>query len=101
MSNRWLYYLHENGDVIGKNPIVLSDPEYFDSPFVRRVWDIDTTNRADFWNLVLDLEQLGARKERIRELIKKWNLDLTDAKEFTKRTGKQVEMIDGLWRRTG
>ena len=34
----WYFYLHTNGDVIGKNPAcVESDPEYFNSPFVKAV----------------------------------------------------------------
>lgn len=45
---RWFYYLHTNGNLIGRNPIVVdSDPEYFNSDFVRKVWEINTENRLD------------------------------------------------------
>ncbi len=50
------YYLHTNGDIIYKNPIVadsdaLSGPyEYFDSDFVQEYWAIDS--KADFVNMI-------------------------------------------------
>ena len=52
---RWYYYLHTNGDLIGKNPAVVDgDPEYFDSSFVRRVWCIDTESRLDAWRVLIE-----------------------------------------------
>jgi hypothetical protein len=83
---RWCYYLHTNGSLIGKNPIVLKDPDYFDSPFVKKHWIIDTENRAEAWDLVLEAIALGADKDRLRELVEKWGLTKKDCKEYIIRT---------------
>jgi hypothetical protein len=38
-------YLHSNGQLIPKPPIVVeTDSEYFDSPFVTAVWLVDPDN---------------------------------------------------------
>ncbi len=38
-----LYYLHTNGSIIWKPSMVTRmDPEYFDSPFVVKVWEINS-----------------------------------------------------------
>ena len=38
----WYFYLHSNGSVIGKNPVVVdSDKEYFNSDFVKKTWKVD------------------------------------------------------------
>lgn len=37
------YYLHTNGSIIWKPSMVTRmDPEYFDSPFVVKVWEINS-----------------------------------------------------------
>lgn len=65
----WYYYLHTNGSLIGKNPwVVDSDPQYFDSPFVSRVWHI--TNQADFDNMIIEARNLGANENSINNLLK-------------------------------
>lgn len=80
MSN-YYYYLHTNGDLIGKPPLVVeSDPLYFESTFVRKVWNIDLSNRSHAWGLVLEALALGANIDRVKELATKWKLDYTDCK---------------------
>lgn len=87
----WYYYLHSNGDIIGKNPVVVdSDPSYFDSDFVEKVWRIDTEFRGDSWNMILDCVECGANKSRISELMKKWGINEDDAKAFELNTGQKV-----------
>jgi len=92
---KWYYYLHTNGDLIGKNPIVVTD-DYFDSPFVKEVWEIDTTNRGDAWTLVLEALALGANIDRVKELVNKWNLDLNDSFEMLIRLNPNERMKNGL-----
>ena len=66
MNNiKWYFYLHTNGDVIGKNPIVVDD-EYFNSPFVRKVWAI--RNKDDFNNFILESRAMGANPEKLKKL---------------------------------
>jgi len=83
---RYYYYLHTNGDIIGKNPFVVeSDPLYFNSPFVKRVWCIDTSKREDAWKIALEGLALGANENRIKELSIKWGLTFEDSTEMLKR----------------
>lgn len=99
---KWYYYLHTNGDLINKNPVVVdSDPQYFDSSFVEKVWMIDLEERGDAWKLVLESLALGARIERVKELVEKWNLTKEDSFELLARTnadgsGVSQQMQDGL-----
>ena len=84
--SHYYYYLHTNGDIIGKPHIVVdSDPSYFDSPFVKHHWRVDITNRADAWTVAIEALALGARLERILELAKKWKLTREDLPEFLTR----------------
>lgn len=67
---RWYYYLHTNGDLIGKNPAVVdSDASYFDSDFVRKVWLI--TSREKLIRMLVQAKELGARAERIKAIEEK------------------------------
>jgi len=82
----WYYYLHTNGDLIAKPPIVVeSDSSYFDSPFVKKVWKLDLTDRADAWKIVLEALGLGCRLDRATELAKHWNLTYEDSLEMLTR----------------
>lgn len=49
------YYLHTNGSVIYKPPIVVCE-EFFDSPFVKKVWCVK--NRDDFNMMINELYSL-------------------------------------------
>ena len=90
----WYYYLHKNGDLIGKNPVVVdSDPEYFDSPFVKKVWKINLSDRADAWGLILEALALGARIDRVKELAAKWTCDLKDLIELFKHVSRLTELM--------
>lgn len=94
---KWYYYLHTNGDLIGKNPMVIdSDSQYFDSPFVKKVWQIDTEDRADCWKLVLEALALGGRADRAKELAKKWGMTLEDSVELLKREKPTELMKKGM-----
>ncbi len=83
---KWYYYLHTNGDLIGKNPIVVDgDAGYFDGPFVQKVWLIDTDKRGDCWKLLLEALAKGARIDRVKELAEKWKMDKADSFEMIAR----------------
>ncbi len=84
------YYLHTNGDLIFKK----FRPES-DSPFVRRVWALAAEDRACAWLICIEALALGARKSRIDELAKKWELTDEDAQEFVKHTGQFNLFRDG------
>jgi hypothetical protein len=96
-KRRWYYYLHSNGSLIGKNPLVVDgDPSYFDSPFVEKFWEIDTADRGDLWKVLLEALALGARIERIKELAGEWGATLADSVEMLKRVKPSELMRKGL-----
>lgn len=67
------YYLHTNGDLIFKRFC----PED-DSPFVKKVWRIDTNNRATAWTVILEALVYEANLDRIKELAYKWGCSPAD-----------------------
>lgn len=80
---KWLYYLHTNGDLISKNPIVLEgDSNYFDSDFVRTWWTIDTEDRGTLYPMIFTALAMEANKQRISELAVKWGMTQQDTYEF-------------------
>lgn len=94
---KWYYYLHTNGDLIGKNPFVVdSDPSYFDSDFVKRTWKIETEDRCSCWTLLLEALALGACIDRVKELAEKWNCDKADSIEMLKRMKSNELMKEGM-----
>jgi len=93
---KWIYYLHENGDLISKNPVVDSDPEYFDSPFVKKVWRLDLENRGDAWNLILEALVLNADVDRVRDLAAKWHMTKEDGFEMMFRIKPTADQRKGL-----
>lgn len=67
------YYLHINGLLIRKPQIVVdSDPTYFDSPYVQKVWKIDLDDKVSIANFIVDAISLSAGdiKEVVNDLIK-------------------------------
>lgn len=86
ISNDGYYYLHTNGNLIFKPAIVVDDPEYFDSPFVKKVWRVDVKDRLCSWKIVLEGLSMGCSIPRARELAGKWKLTFKDSIELLKRT---------------
>lgn len=94
MSNDGWYYLHTNGELIWKK----CKPED-DSPFVKRIWSVDTTDRMNAWKIVLEAFLLGGRGDRIKELAQKWHLTFEDSIEMLKHAsenGITDEIREGL-----
>lgn len=94
---RHFYYLHTNGEIIGKSALVVdADPQYFDSSFVRRVWETDSTDRGDAWIVVLEGLALGCNIEKARELSERWKLTEEDMHEVLSRVPVNEERTLGL-----
>lgn len=75
------YYLHINGELIfkrGEDSIV----DIRESDFCRAAWTCDPTSRLNAWNMLIEALSLGAKKERIMELARKWNCDDEDAQIY-------------------
>ena len=88
------YYLHTNGDLIYKPAIVVdSDPQYFDSPFVKKLWAFDASDRQDAWVIVLESLASGVNVSRAKELSIKWGLTIEDFYEFMMRNTEPNELL--------
>lgn len=94
---KWIYYLHQNGDLIGKNPaVVAGDASYFDSPFVKKVWWIETDERYTLWTMMLEALAMGARVARIKEIAEKNKCDKADSIEMLKQMKPNDLMRTGM-----
>lgn len=83
------YYLHTNGDLIWKPEIVVdTDPQYFDSPFVKHVWRVPADSDRDVpWTLLLESLAMGANLDRVKELANKWGCDGKDLPTYMAAIG--------------
>jgi len=76
-------YLHTNGDLIFKRKMVVDgDPEYFDSDFVRAVWEVDPSERLGAWRLLVEATEMGANEARIKELAGRWSITMKDLPNY-------------------
>lgn len=92
------YYLHTNGDLIHKPASVVdSDPDYFDSDFVRRWWKVDLKGRESAYLVVLEAAAMGARKDRIAHLIQHWGMTDEDCLTFAQRIGLRLFRDGSQW----
>lgn len=95
------YYLHTNSDLIYKPATVIdSDPNYFDSPFVRKFWPITLSERGDAYTLLLDAQAMGAKQKRIQELKTKWDITEEDTQVYADRVGFKLFMDGDQWSAT-
>ena len=87
------YYLHTNGKLIYKPAIVVdSDPDYFNSNFVKKVWSVDPEDRANAWLIALEALASGLNISQAKELSAKWGLTLEDFCEFIMRNENPSEL---------
>ena len=97
---KWYYYLHTNGDLIGKNPVAVDyngANDYFESDFVRKYWLIDTTNRENAWTFICEALAMGARIDRAKELSEKWCLTVEDLEQYIIHNPKPSDLQkDGM-----
>lgn len=83
-------YLHENGDLIFKS----FEPES-DSPFVKKAWPVDQSDRGNAWQILLEALYYGADVERARELATKWGCDERDFLRMAVRKPATDETREG------
>lgn len=77
---KWYYYLHTNGSLIGKNPVIVdNDAGYFNSPFVKHVWKIETDEKATLYEMMFEALGMGANVPRVKELAEKNKCDYDDS----------------------
>ena len=102
MVTGW-YYLHTNGDLIYKR--MEARPEEEPGGFVRKVWPMDPSNRLHAWRIAVEGLHLGARVERVKELMERWFLTVSDLPAYMSRerpiTPERADglrkMVEGVW----
>lgn len=77
------YYLHTNGDLIWKSEY--HSPEDFDSPFVRKWWTVNPSDRSCAWKIILEGLSCGASIDRVKRLAAHWNCTVQDLVEYMTR----------------
>lgn len=85
--SKWYYYLHTNGDVIGKNPVAVEgDVQYFDSPFVVDYWLIDTEDRESLVGMLIELKRFQEKgDDQIGRLTLKRIKEIEEASNITEK----------------
>lgn len=80
------YYLHTNHSLIEKQAIVFqSDPSYFSSPFVLKVWYIyENQTKEEIKSFLYDAMIKGALPLDVKKIAEEYNLSKKD--------------IDDLWK---
>jgi len=78
-KDEYAIYLHTNGNLIHKpNIVYANDPEYFDSPFVQRVWYVNPRewNIKDYTAMLEDAKAMGASMSSLQEYMTNWSLSI-------------------------
>ena len=91
------YYLHENGDLIYKRDLPGIAADIRESPFAKTLWSIDTSNRADAWRILVEALAIGANKNRIDDLAKKWGCNDNDAKHYAEYLNVTLQIDGNSW----
>lgn len=97
MSLTGWYYLHTNGDLIYKRELGDTATDIRESDFARMLWPVDPENREGAWRIVVEALAIGANKDRVLELAKKWHCDNVDAKIYAQRIGANLFMDGNQW----
>lgn len=71
------FYLHIDGDLIWKNAVCfISDDQYFDSPFVKKVWFVEKNAEKYFYiDMLKEAKKLGAKTKSIIEVCRDLSFD--------------------------
>ena len=91
MTTKHLYYLHTNGDLIHKPDTDTQAADIRESDFAVGLWFINTMNRADAWQLLVEALAAGANKDRVFSLATKWNCTNEDAQNYAQYAGFNLE----------
>lgn len=72
-------YLHTNGTLIHKSKVVYQyDGDYFNSPFVKKVWYVQPQNWTidDYIKMLREAKELGASSASLKEYLDNWSLSI-------------------------
>jgi len=98
MEQRYIYYLHENGDLIYRRELDGSIVAGIrESPLTKGLWFIDQNNREHAWNVLVEALAGGAKIERIRELAELWGCNDSDAPNYAQRLGFRLGKDGSAW----
>jgi hypothetical protein len=75
-----VYYLLKDGDLVFQEI-------HQELQGAVEVWPIRADDRFDFYRLLVEAAAMGAKPERIEELMIKWNVVNADGVEFANRIG--------------
>ena len=93
----WYYYLDVYGNIIGRNPYVTdSNPEYFSSSDVIRVWLTDSDSRITLWQVALEALSLGAQISSVIVFAKQNGLDYEDSFQMVRNTNPTDSAFAGF-----
>jgi len=92
MANTEYYYLHTNGDLIHKR----TEPEVEPGGFVSHVWQIDPTDRATAWMVILEGLALGANVPRVKQLAQHWHCSAQDLVAYISRYHPSDLQVKGM-----
>jgi len=96
-AREWYYYLHEDGNLISTNPLVLdAEPKYFESIFAKKVWKLNMNDRGSLWSFVLEALANGAKIESVQQLAILWRLTIEDSLEMIRHVKPNKEQTLGL-----
>lgn len=87
---KYFYTLYQDGSLV-----VTSNADE-SHPLVKKVWLVDLSKRENAWIFILEAIKSGARTERIKELMVKWEINPENAPHFKLATGLKVKFKDGL-----
>ncbi len=96
-EHQGFYYLHKDGSLIFKPAAVAQSiyDSYFDSSFVKKVGELDLSDRLCAWRIVLEGFFYGAKEDRLIELAERWKLTFEDSIELLKRT-QPKDITEGM-----
>jgi hypothetical protein len=77
------YYLKVNGELFYSKEV----PDFQKDKTIKHIWVIDMSDRGNAWVIATQAGAFGAKKQRIDELSRKWQLTNTDAGKYAKRVG--------------
>jgi len=87
------YYLHTNGELIFKREFGGETVAGIrESDFARGLWFFDPQDREGAWAILVEGLAAGANKDRVADLMGKWQCDNEDAKHFAERVGCLLSM---------
>lgn len=78
---KWMFYLHNSGDLVSKNPKCHDEKQFNDSllyNLYKKYWVINLNNRLEVIGFLQDAKKYNANEYYINYLEKIWKIDETD-----------------------